>query len=67
MDVKGMLETISGPVVIASGMSGAKMYDVVKVGDLLLTGEIIKIVGDKATIQVYEDTSGLKPGDVVVY
>lgn len=61
----GKLVKISGPVVDAEGMSDAAMYDVVKVGDLKLTGEIIRMVGDKATIQVYEDTSGLKPGEPV--
>ena len=61
----GVLYRISGPVVVAKEMAGAKMYDVVKVGDEKLTGEIIKLDGDAATIQVYEDTSGLKPGEEV--
>jgi len=61
----GVLEKIAGPVVVAGGMSGAKMYDVVKVGKAELTGEIIKIVGEFATIQVYEDTSGLVPGEPI--
>lgn len=61
----GVLEKISGPVVVAGKMSGAKMYDVVKVGKAELTGEIIKIVGEFATIQVYEDTAGLTPGEPV--
>lgn len=61
----GKLSKISGPVVDAEGMAGAKMYDVVKVGKEQLIGEIIKIVGDVATIQVYEDTAGLKPGEPV--
>ena len=61
----GVLYKISGPVVVAKEMAGAKMYDVVKVGDEKLTGEIIKLEGDAATIQVYEDTSGLKPGEEV--
>jgi V/A-type H+-transporting ATPase subunit A len=61
----GKLTKISGPVVQAEGMLGASMYDVVLVGEEKLTGEIIKIVGDVATIQVYEDTSGLKPGEPV--
>lgn len=61
----GKLSKISGPVVEAEQMAGAKMYDVVKVGDERLIGEIIKIVGDVATIQVYEDTAGLKPGEPV--
>ncbi|MEM4209126.1 MAG: V-type ATP synthase subunit A [Candidatus Anstonellaceae archaeon] len=61
----GKLIKISGPVVVAEGMLGSGMYDVVLVGEEKLTGEIIKIDGDRATIQVYEDTSGLKPGEVV--
>ncbi|MBI2578367.1 MAG: V-type ATP synthase subunit A [Candidatus Aenigmarchaeota archaeon] len=55
---------VSGPVVIAEGLD-AKMYDVVKVGEGRLVGEVIQIKGDKTTIQVYEDTSGLKPGEPV--
>ncbi|MCX8174866.1 MAG: hypothetical protein N3E51_01530, partial [Candidatus Micrarchaeota archaeon] len=50
----GILHRISGPVVEARQMTGAKMYDLVKVGREGLTGEIIKIVGDSAIIQVYE-------------
>ncbi|MDO8626993.1 MAG: hypothetical protein Q7K42_00875, partial [Candidatus Diapherotrites archaeon] len=61
----GELHRIVGPVVVASGMKGAKMYDVVKVGKMQLVGEIIKINGDFTTIQVYEDTSGLMPGEKV--
>ncbi len=61
----GKLVKISGPVVEAEGVANASMYDVVKVGKLDLTGEIIRMIGDKVTIQVYEDTSGLKPGEKV--
>ncbi len=61
----GLLHRIVGPVVVAEGMRGAKIYDVVKVGKEKLIGEIIKINGDFATIQVYEDTSGLMPGEKV--
>jgi len=61
----GKISRISGPVVIAEEMSGCKMYDVVKVGTLGLIGEIIRLSGDTATIQVYEDTSGIKPGEPV--
>ena len=53
---------VSGPIVTAAGMGGAGMYEVVEVGDLGLIGEVVRIVGDHATIQVYEDTSMLKPG-----
>lgn len=56
---------VSGPVVIAEGLTGAKMFDVVRVGDLGLLGEIIRLVGGEATIQVYEDTTGVRPGDKV--
>jgi len=56
---------IVGPVVVGEKMLGAKMYDVVKVGKEKLIGEIIKLSGDKATIQVYEDTSGLTPGEPI--
>ena len=56
---------VAGPLVVASGMSGAKMYEVVKVSDKKLIGEIIRLDGDLAYIQVYEDTSGLGPGEPV--
>ncbi|MBI5159266.1 ATP synthase subunit A [Candidatus Micrarchaeota archaeon] len=62
----GVLKKISGPVVVADEMKGARMYDVVRVGDLSLIGEIIRLNGDNATIQVYEDTAGLRPGEKVV-
>lgn len=61
----GFIRRISGPVVEAV-VENAKLYDVVKVGEAKLTGEIIKIVGDTSIIQVYEDTSGLVPGEPVV-
>ena len=61
----GILHRISGPVVEAREMTGAKMNDLVKIGNEGLTGEIIKIKGDTAVIQVYEETSGLKPGEPV--
>jgi V/A-type H+-transporting ATPase subunit A len=53
---------ISGPIVTASGMRSAEMYEVVQVGSLGLVGEVVRLVGDLATIQVYEDTTMLKPG-----
>jgi len=61
----GSIAKISGPLVVADGMSGAGMYDVVRVGDLGLVGEIIELKGSTASIQVYEETSGLKPGEPV--
>lgn len=62
---EGRIERISGPVVEAY-LPTARLYDVVKVGNSKLIGEIIKIVGSNATIQVYEDTSGLEPGEPVI-
>lgn len=53
---------INGPTVIACGMANAQMYEVVYVGDLALVGEVVRLAGDNATIQVYEDTTMLKPG-----
>jgi V/A-type H+/Na+-transporting ATPase subunit A len=61
----GVVGRVSGPVVIAEGLTGAKMYDVVRVGSLGLVGEIIRLVGGSATVQVYEDTTGIRPGDPV--
>ncbi|MBS3122319.1 V-type ATP synthase subunit A [Candidatus Woesearchaeota archaeon] len=64
MAQKGVLYRIAGPVVIAKGIS-ARMYDVVRVGNERLMGEVIQINNDKITIQVYEDTTGIKPGEPV--
>lgn len=64
--IQGSIERISGPLVVAKGMTGASMYDVVRVGDIGLVGEIIEMHGDLASIQAYEETSGLKPGEPVV-
>jgi V/A-type H+/Na+-transporting ATPase subunit A len=61
----GVVGRVSGPVVIAEGLEGAKMFDVVRVGSLGLVGEIIRLVGGTATVQVYEDTTGIRPGDPV--
>ena len=63
---EGLISRISGPVVIAENMKGTKMYDVVKIGEEELNGEIIRLDGDEAVIQVYEDTYGLKIGEKVV-
>ena len=65
-EVKGAIERISGSLVVAGGMEGASMQDVVHIGELGLVGEILEVNGDKASIQVYEETSGLKPGEPVV-
>jgi V/A-type H+-transporting ATPase subunit A len=56
---------VAGPVVVAEGMTGARMYDVVRVGDLNLIGEIVELKGDHASIQVYEETTGMGPGEPV--
>jgi len=61
----GKILRVAGPVVIAEEIENARMYDVVRVGELGLLGEIIGMEGDRATIQVYEDTSGIKPGQGV--
>ncbi|MGB7123838.1 MAG: V-type ATP synthase subunit A [Thermoplasmata archaeon] len=61
----GIVGRVSGPVVVAEGLEGAKMFDVVRVGSLGLVGEIIRLVGGTATVQVYEDTTGIRPGDPV--
>lgn len=66
MAVKGRIVWVSGPAVKADGMSEAKMYETVTVGDSKLIGEVIRLTGDVAFIQVYESTSGLKPGEPVV-
>jgi V/A-type H+-transporting ATPase subunit A len=65
MVAKGKIIWVSGPAVKADGMSAAKMYETVEVGDLKLIGEVIRLTGDVAFIQVYESTSGLKPGETV--
>ena len=61
----GKTVKISGPLIIAEGMADAKLYDVVRVSNKGLIGEIIELRGDKASIQVYEETSGLGPGEDV--
>lgn len=63
--VRGKIVWVAGPAVKADGMMGAKMYETVYVGEERLIGEIIKLTGDVAFIQVYENTSGLRPGEPV--
>lgn len=65
MVAKGKIIWVSGPAVKADGMSSVKMYETVEVGDLKLIGEVIRLTGDVAFIQVYESTSGLRPGETV--
>lgn len=62
---KGTVLSVNGPVVVAIGLPGAKMYDLVKVGEKKLVGEIIGLDQDKVTIQVYEETAGIRPGEPV--
>ena len=64
--VIGKIIKVAGPVVVAEGMIGARMYDVVRVGAENLIGEIVELEGDRASIQVYEDTVGIGPGEEVV-
>src|SRR5512142_2211046 len=64
--MQGSIIRVAGPVVIAQNLVGAQMYEVVRVGALGLIGEVIRLEEDRATIQVYEDTSGLRVGDPVV-
>ena len=64
--MQGSIVKVSGPLIVAENMSDVKMYDVVKVGEQELIGEIIELRGDRASVQVYEETSGLGVGDKVV-
>jgi V/A-type H+-transporting ATPase subunit A len=61
----GKVERVAGPVIVANGMLGSQMYEVVRVGEQGLIGEIIHIEGEKATVQVYEETAGIRPGERV--
>ncbi|NLJ66519.1 MAG: V-type ATP synthase subunit A, partial [Clostridiales bacterium] len=63
--MQGRIVKVSGPLVVAQGMADAKMFDVVRVSESRLIGEIIEMRGDMASIQVYEETSGLGPGEPV--
>ena len=63
---EGRVVKVAGPVVVAEGMAGARMYDVVRVGALNLIGEIVELRGDTASIQVYEETTGIGPGEPVL-
>jgi len=62
----GRVVKVAGPVVVAEGMTGARMYDVVRVGKLNLIGEIVELRSDFASIQVYEETTGMGPGEPVI-
>jgi len=66
VNMEGKIIKIAGPVVVAKGMKGVKMFEVVRVGDEGLIGEVIELYEDTATIQVYEETTGIPPGSKVV-
>jgi len=66
MAIQGKIDKISGPVVQAEGVSGLEMHELTMVGDAELIGEVVRIEGTSATIQVYEETGGLKPGEKVI-
>ena len=64
--IKGRIEGVSGPTVVASGMKGVRMHTTASVGKIGLIGEVIRLTADRATLQVYEDTAGLSLGEEVV-
>ena len=64
--MQGTIIKVSGPLIVASGMADVQMYDVVRVSEKHLIGEVIELRGDKASIQVYEETGGIGPGEPVV-
>ena len=66
MEEEGTITKIAGPLVVADNMRGCEMYEVVKIGDEGLMGETIRLAGALAYVQVYEDTTGLKPGEPVI-
>ncbi|RCV63403.1 V/A-type H+-transporting ATPase subunit A [Methanophagales archaeon] len=66
MEEEGIITKIAGPLVVADNMRGCEMYEVVKIGDEGLMGETIRLDGAQAYVQVYEDTTGLKPGEPVI-
>jgi len=61
----GSIVKVSGPLVVAKGLKSPKLFEVVKVSEMKLMGEIIEIIGDEVSIQVYEDTSMIGPGEAV--
>lgn len=66
MVIKGKIKRVNGSLVVAEGLHGAKIGDVVHIGELKLIGEVVRIFGGDVALQCYEDTSGLKPGEPVV-
>ena len=63
---EGKILKVSGPLVVAEGMRDVQMFEVVRVSDQRLIGEVIEVHGDRASIKVYEETAGLGPGEPVV-
>ena len=63
--MEGTIIKVSGPLIVAGGMADAQLYDVVRVSERHLIGEIIELRGDRASIQVYEETGGIGPGEPV--
>ncbi|MGM9899429.1 MAG: V-type ATP synthase subunit A, partial [Bacilli bacterium] len=63
----GVISKVAGPLIVAKGMKDVQMYDVVRVSDKRLIGEIIELRDDVASIQVYEETAGLGPGEPVYF
>ena len=61
----GIITKVSGPLIVAKNMQDVQMYDVVKVSEKGLIGEVIELRGDRASIQVYEETAGIGPGEPV--
>ena len=66
IEPKSKIVRVAGPVVVAEGLSDVRMYDVVYVGQTQLLGEVIRLSANLATIQVYEDTGGLRVGEPVI-
>ena len=66
-EATGTILKVAGPLIVATGMGGVSMYDVVRVSDKRLIGEVIELRGDRASIQVYEETAGLGPGEPVYF
>ena len=64
-EIRGEVVKVSGPLVAARKLEGARMYELVRVGELKLFGEVIEVKGDFVSIQVYEETEGIRPGEPV--
>ena len=63
--IVGRVKRVNGPVLIVKGITDAQMMELVHVGEMRIVGEIVKLNGDEATLQVYEDATGIAPGDNV--